>query len=402
MKRTYDDFIANHFAQYDQVLFLAGPRQVGKTTISEDCKNITNRFVYLNWDKRDDRRLILTDDVIKACELDKSVFGEKQKPLIVLDELHKYPQWKNYLKGLIDTYKGQVHIIVTGSAKLNIYRRGNDSLMGRYFLCRVHPLSVREIKVTTLPTQEIQTPQKISDEEYTQLFEFGGFPEPYIMHQKAFSTNWLRMRHDQFFREDIRDLTNVQQLAALEVLAEVLKIQATQQINLTKLGSHLQLAATTVKRWIEVLSDFYYCFTIKPWSKNIVRSLIKEPKIYLWYWSEIHDPGARFENFVAAHLLKAVHLWTDLGLGNYDLHYLRDLDKREVDFLITKDEQPWMLVEAKTSKQSISPALTYFQEKTGAPYAFQVTHDMPFIDDDCFQHHKPIVVPAKTLLSQLV
>ena len=105
------------------------------------------------------------------------------------------------------------------------------------------------------------------------------------MHQKAFSTNWLRMRHDQFFREDIRDLTNVQQLAALEVLAEVLKIQATQQINLTKLGSHLQLAATTVKRWIEVLSDFYYCFTIKPWSKNIVRSLIKEPKIYLWDWS---------------------------------------------------------------------------------------------------------------------
>lgn len=402
MERIYDTFLSNHFAQYEQILFLAGPRQVGKTTISKNSHALTDRFVYLNWDRLEDRQVILTDRVMEAYSLDQPIFGEQRKPLIIFDELHKYPGWKNFLKGLIDTYKGTIHIVVTGSAKLNVYRRGNDSLMGRYFLCRVHPLSVREIVSTVLPIQEMQAPIKMSDELYERLFAFGGFPEPYLKHQKAFSTNWLRMRHDQFFREDIRDLTNLQELNALEGLAEVLKLHATKQINLTKLGSHLQLAATTVKRWIDVLSDFYYCFTIRPWSKNIVRSLIKEPKVYLWDWSEISDLGMKFENFVAAHLLKAVHLWTDLGFGDYELYYLRDQDKREVDFLITKDDKPWIMIEAKTAEQPLSTALAYFQEKTKAPYAFQITHDMPFIEDDCFKYHQPIRVPAKTLLSQLI
>ena len=401
MKRLYESYVANHIRQYEQMLFLAGPRQVGKTTIAKSCRDLVDKFVYLNWDVTADRQQILDGHVIAKHGLDQSVMGQ-QKSLIVFDELHKYPQWKNYLKGLFDTYKGQFHIMVTGSAKLNIYRKGNDSLMGRYFLCRVHPITVREVLGTQIEATDIQSPVDITAQTYQQLFEFGGFPEPFIKHQQAFSAQWLKTRNDQLFREDIRDLSNVQELALLEILAEVLKSLASKQLNLTKLGSRLQIAATTVKRWLEILSTFYYCFTLKPWSKSITRSLVKEPKIYLWDWAMVADPGARFENFVAAHLLKAVHYWTDQGLGHYEIYYLRDLDKREVDFIVTKDGEPWMLVEAKSSQQSLSPALAYFQQQTGAAYAFQVTHNMAYVDEDCFAHHKPIIVPAMTFLSQLV
>lgn len=401
MKRIYESYVANHIQQYDQMLFLAGPRQVGKTTIARSCKSLVNQFVYLNWDVIADRQQILDDHVIEANGLDQPVLG-KQRPLIVFDELHKYPQWKNYLKGLFDTYKGQFHIIVTGSAKLNIYRKGNDSLMGRYFLCRVHPVSVREVVSEEMTFTDIQLPIDITAKNYQQLFEFGGFPEPFIKHQQAFSTQWLKTRNDQLFREDIRDLSNIQELAMLEMLAEILKQFASKQLNMSKLAGRLQVSATTIKRWLEVLSNFYYCFTIKPWSKNIVRSLVKEPKIYLWDWAMISDPGSRFENFVAAHLLKAVHYWTDRGLGHYEMYYLRDLDKHEIDFMVTKDGVPWMLVEAKNSRQSLSSELAYFQQQTKAEYAFQVTHNMPYVDENCFAHHKPIIVPAMTFLSQLV
>ena len=401
MKRIYEYYVANHIQQYDQMLFLAGPRQVGKTTIAKSCSSLVSQFVYLNWDVAADRQQLLEGNVVTVNGLDQPILGQ-QKPLVVFDELHKYPQWKNYLKGLFDTYKGQFHIIVTGSAKLNLYRKGNDSLMGRYFLCHIHPVTVRETAIVATTATDVQPVVDITAETYHQLFEFGGFPEPFIKHQQAFSTQWLKIRNDQLFREDIRDLSNVQELASLETLAEVIKLFASKQLNMAKLGGRLQIAATTVKRWIEVLSNFYYCFTLKPWSKNIVRSLLKEPKIYLWDWSMIADPGARFENFVAAHLLKAVHYWTDQGLGHYELFYLRDLDKREVDFLVTKDGVPWMLVEAKNSKQAISPELAYFQQQTKAEYAFQVTHHMSYVDEDCFSHHQPIIVPAMTFLSQLV
>lgn len=401
MKRTYEYYLENHMSQYDQMLFLAGPRQVGKTTISKSIANLTEQFIYLNWDIASDRQSILNDQVAVDSGFDQLVLG-RTKPIIVFDELHKYPQWKNFLKGFFDVYKGKVHIIVTGSAKLNIYRKGNDSLMGRYFLCRVHPISVREIIAPGMYSTPIQAPLQISDELYMQLYEYSGFPEPYLQHQTQFINQWLKIRNDQLFREDIRDLSNVQELASLEVLAEIIKQNASKQLNQDKLATRIQVAATTVKRWIDVLSNFYYCFKLRPWTKNIVRSLVKEPKLYLWDWSMVSDPGSRFENFIAAHLLKAVHFWTDMGLGLFDLHYLRDLDKREVDFLVTKDGEPWILVETKVSMQALSPALAYYQKMTKAPYAFQVVHDMPYINSDCFAHNQPIVVPAKTFLSQLV
>ena len=159
----------------------------------------------------------------------------------------------------------------------------------------------------------------------------------------------------------------------------------------------------TIKKWIDLLETFYFCFIVKPWSNNLTRALIKEPKIYLWDWSGIHDPGARFENFVSSHLSKSVSFWNEIGLGNYNLYYIRTKDKKEVDFLLTKDSKPWIIIEAKYSyNNSISKNLFYFKEKLKVPYAFQVVFDLPYVDKDCFECKDPTIVPALTFLSQMI
>ena len=169
------------------------------------------------------------------------------------------------------------------------------------------------------------------------------------------------------------------------------------------LAAKIKVSAPTLTRWMELLKNLYFCFTIQPWSKNLSRSLIKEPKVYLWNWALIEDMGARLENFVASHLYKAVQFWTDRGLGDYGLYYLRDKDKREVDFLVTKDRKPWFLVEAKASgNQGISRWLYYYQEKLKVPHAFQIGFDLPYVNQNCFEMKDPVIVPAKTFLSQLI
>lgn len=186
-------------------------------------------------------------------------------------------------------------------------------------------------------------------------------------------------------------------------MVKILKKQAGQATNYSSIANAVKVSSNTVSRWINVLQSLYFCFTIKPWSKNVKRSLIKEPKVYLWDWSEVQDPGARYENFIACHLLKATHFWTDYGLGEFELHFLRDKEKRAVDFLVTRDGKPWFLVEAKLSNnQRISPALHYFQEQTQSPHAFQVVYNLPFHEKNCFDYKKPIIVSAQAFLSQLV
>lgn len=210
------------------------------------------------------------------------------------------------------------------------------------------------------------------------------------------------IRKDQLFREDLRDGTRIQELGQLELLAELLRSQAAESMDYQSLSKKVGVSVDTVRRWLEVLKSFYYCFSIQPWSKNITRSLIKEPKLYLWDWSLVDEEGHRNENLVASHLLKAIHFWNDRGLGEYGLHYLRTKDKIETDFLVTKNRRPWFLVEVKTKAKGISPALYHFQKETKAPHAFQVAFDLPFVHKSCFEEQKPILVPAQTFLSQLV
>jgi predicted AAA+ superfamily ATPase len=399
MKRLYESIIREHLREERQMVFLAGPRQVGKTTI---CRDFLKPDVYYLWDRPDDRRII-TQGPTKVAEHAELDALRRANPLVVFDEIHKYGRWKRFLKGFFDTYGDQVRIIVTGSARLDVYKKGGDSLMGRYFLYRIHPLSVGELLRTQISEREIHPPKRIGDSRWEALVTYGGFPEPFVKANRRFANRWNRLRTQQLFRQDIRDLTRVQELDQMEMLAEVLRHQSGRLVSYTALADQVNVSVDTVRRWIPLLESFYYCFRIRPWFRNVPKSLRKEPKLFLNDWSSVDDPGRRAETFVACHLLKAVRWWQDMGLGDYGLHYLRDKAKREVDFLVSRNNRPWFLVEVKSSgRRPMSKALAYFQQKTGAAHAFQISFDAPFVDADCFEHQLPVRVPARTLLSQLV
>lgn len=402
MKRLYYTLIEDHFAIDRQMVFLAGPRQVGKTTISESIANLTDDWCYFNWDIKEHKVAIAEgpQNIGRQLQLERV---KKQKPIVVFDEIHKYPQWKTFLKGFFDLYKGKVHIVVTGSAKLDVYQTGGDSLMGRYFPYRVHPLSVGERLRTSLTTTEIAPPKELDKKQFEALWKYGGYPEPFLKANDSFCAKWKQTRHKQFFREEVRELTQIHEVGQLELLAELIRHQSGQLLNYQNMANKVDVSVNTIRRWISSLERLYYCFLIRPWTKNVTRSLLKEPKLFLWDWSDVEENGARAENFIALHLLKAVHLWTDRGLGTYKLHFIRDKEKREVDFLVTKNQEPWFLVEVKyAANAGISKHLYRFQEQLQAPHAFQVVIDEPFVDVDCFSYQKPVIVPAKTFLSQLV
>ncbi len=403
MRRIYQEVIQEHLSTLRQMVFLMGPRQVGKTTTAQSAAEIAMNHHYFNWDNAAEKLLFL-----KGVEAIAEQVGlkelTKEKPILIFDEIHKYGKWKNFLKGFFDSYeKKGVKIIVTGSARLNIYKKGGDSLMGRYFYYRVHPLSVGEIASPQLIRGDIRSnPLPISDADWEALLEHGGFPEPFVQRTESFSRRLRALRQEQLFREDIRDTTRISELAQLELMAEILKNQAACALNYHSLSQKVGVSLDTIRRWSQVLKSFYYCFTLSPWSKNISRSLIKEPKLYLWDWSLVSDIGHRLENLVASHLLKAVHFWTDRGLGEYDLYYLRTKEGIETDFMVTKNKKPWFLVEVKSKAKGLSSSLYHFQKETGATNAFQVAFDLPFVEKDCFTEKDPILVPARTFLSQLV
>lgn len=385
------------------MLFFMGPRQVGKTTTCRALGSQFSHYFYFTWDSVSDRDAILSgpDAIGTAIGIDRLL---ESKLIVVFDEIHKYSDWKNFLKGFYDLYSDRAHIVVTGSARLDVYKKGGDSLMGRYFLYRFHPLSVGEIVDPSFPSTELRAqPLPISEVDFEALWQFGGYPDPFLKATSRFFNRWSNLRFQQLFQEEIRDLTRIQELKQLEVLAQLLTQQIGQQASYDSLAKKVRVTGNTIRHWIETLCSLYYIFELRPWSKNISRTLIKEPKYYLWDWSQVADLGARAENFIAAHLLKAVHFWTDVGFGRYDLYYLRDKDQREVDFIVTRNEQPWFLVEVKMSdNKAVCPALHYFQEVTSAEHAFQVVLDLPWVNRSCFEERRPTVVPARTFLSQLV
>lgn len=397
MKRIYDSLIEFHLKSYRQMAFLSGPRQSGKTTIAK-----AHAEAYLNWDDDLVRLDVLAgqDRVAARCALD----AIRPQPLVVaFDEIHKYRRWKQFLKGFFDDYEDRVKILATGSARMDVYRRGGDSMMGRYFPYRVHPLTVAELLDVSLPGEGVLRPPRPLDEDSWQaLWTFGGFPEPFLKRNRLFSRRWNAMRREQLLREDVRDLSQIVQIDQLAALVEIISNRSGEQIVYSSLANEVRIDEKTVKNWIGVLKHLYYGFEVRPYFRNVENSIRKTPKWYLRDWSLIADEGKRFETLVACHLLKAVECWTDMGLGEFELGYLRDRQKREVDFIVTRDRTPWFLVEVKKGKERISPALAHFQKATGAEHAFQVVCDEPFMEADAFSRKEPISVPARTFLSQLV
>ena len=395
MDRIYRPFVNEHFANNRQMAFISGPRQVGKTTLS---KSLAENYRYLNWDDMEDRQ-----NIIRGQQFVADHIGERADQFIVFDELHKYSDWKNFIKGLFDKYEElNWKMVVTGSARLDAYRKGGDSLTGRYFHFLMHPLSVAELLDTSFPNEMVRSAKKISDDEFDALLRFGGFPEPYLKANSRFHRQWSRTRQKQLVQEDIRSLGSGYDISKIEILAELISVNATSLLNYSSYSRNIRASVESIQRWIVLLSQLSYCFMLRPWLKNISRSIAKEPKIFLVDWSQIQDVGKRNENFIACALLKSVQGWNDLGLGDFGLHFIRTKEKREVDFLVSDGNKPWFLVETKTSEKALSPGLTYFQDMIQAKHAFQVTIDLPHQDIDCFSLHQPCIVPARTFLSQLL
>lgn len=398
MERIYDELLRSHFQSEDKIVFLSGPHQVGKTTASR--KALPSAY-YLNWDVPEHRALILKGTKAVFDAVGGETLSETRK-FVIFDEIHKFPRWRNFLKGFFDLYHQDIGMCVTGSARLSAFKYGGDSLMGRYFSYRMHPVTMRETITQALPNQLISPPARVPEKNINHLFDYGGFPEPYLRSDKRFYNRWSRQRLELLFKEDLRDLTHISDSNRVRTLADLLAPRSGGLLNYSHLAGDLQVSVDTVRRWIETLEEMFYCFLIRPWSRNVARSLLREPKVFLWDWSMVKNPAARYENFVASHLLKTAHILTDLGFGTFDLHYLRDKQKREVDFILSRDEAPWFLVEAKTRDETPSESLHYFYRHLKPPHAFQVVRDLPFVDRDCFTQTHPIAVPARTFLSQLL
>ena len=395
--RIYQTILEEHLSKYRQMVFLSGPRQVGKTTVARSAS-----AEYLNWDDASVKRMVMSGPAAVAthCGLDELT---SQVPIVVFDEIHKFGKWKSFLKSFFDLYEGKTRVIATGSAKMDVYKRGGDSMMGRYFPYRMHPFSVAELLTTSLPGEElIRPPKPLDDGEWNALQTYGGFPEPFVTRDSRFSRRWNKLRFDQLTQEDIRNLTKVTELDQMAALAEILMHRSGEQLVYKNLGAEVGIDEKTAKKWVKTLRQLYFGFKVRPWFKNIENAIRKTPKWFLRDWAQIEDPGKRAETMVACHLLKAVDCWTDLGFGEFSLGYLRNTRKEEVDFVVTRDNSPWFLVEVKKSDQKLSEALADYQRQSGAKFAFQVVLDMPYVDRSCFEINTPVVVPARTFLSQLV
>lgn len=396
-RRLYDVLLRDHFARQRQMAFVVGPRQVGKTT---SCRAAAAGGVYLDFDDPAAARLIASgaDAVARATGLERL----HAEPLpIVFDELHKHRRFKSFLKGFFDLWAKETRTIVTGSSRLDAWRRGGDSLMGRYFLFRMHPFSVGELLAPELPTATPRAPAPLREDEWNALWRHGGYPEPFLQRTTRFAQRWREMRVQQLVREDVREVAAIHDVALLDLLAHLLVERSAEALVYSSFARELRVAVDTVRRWVGALASLHHGFLVRPWTRNVSKTLRKEPKWYASDWSGVDDPGRRAETFLACQLQKAVEAWQDAGLGTFELRYLRDKEKREVDFVVVKDRTPWFLVEVKLAETDLSRQLGYFQQQTGAAHAFQAVVELDFVAADCFARREPCVVPARTLLSQL-
>jgi hypothetical protein len=332
-----------------KILFIGGPRQVGKTTFSLHVRPKKERK-YLNWDIMAHRSAILDGEL-------------GTEPLLILDEIHKYRRWRGLLKGLYDAIQAQEthkrEILVTGSARLDYYRFGGDSLQGRYHYLRLLPLSYSEIHGKTHSDLE-------------RLFKFTGFPEPFLSQSEVELKRWSREYRARLVREDLRDLESTQDLGSVELLFGRLPACIGSPLSINSLREDLQVSHRTLSKWLNILERLYAFFRIPPFQGAKIRAVKKEQKAYLFDWSPIQDESVRFENLIAFHLLKHVYWLQDARGQDIDLRYFRDSDAREVDFVLLENEKPTLFVECKYSQTTISPHLKYLHARYPKAQAIQV------------------------------
>lgn len=340
MKRYLEPYIYQDLTK--KMVFLGGPRQVGKTTLSKAlCHDKFANGLYLNWDNEVDRQTILKKE------------WSHDLPLVIFDELHKYPRWKRWIKGLYDTRQTAQEYVVTGSARLDVYKRGGDSLLGRYHYWRLHPFTLDEL------------PKGISVEEgYKRLLSIGGFPEPFLVNDLREARRWRRERFDRVLREDVRDLESIRNIQLLSLFVDALRERVSGMITLANLARDLEISPKTAKSWLATIEKMYLAFAIYPYVKNLPRAISKPPKVYFYDNGDvIESDGARLENLVATTLLKRLQFIEDYHGYRTSLHYIRDKEGREVDFVTVVDNKVIDLIEVKKSSTDISTSLKYYSEK---------------------------------------
>ena len=347
-----------------KMVFIGGARQVGKTTLAR--KIISKNFAasnYYNWDFPPDRKKITKFEF------------PGESGLLIFDEIHKYKKWKTTIKGLYDTYKDKYKILVTGSARMNIFRKGGDSLQGRYHYYNLHPFSLAEllnIRNNVVPFGELSFQSKHYRDELDMLLKFGGFPEVLIKQNSRELRRWHNEKLDRLFREDIRDVENIRDLDKLKLLGDLLPSRAANPLSINAIREDLEVSHRAVTSWLSILEHFYYHYRIYPFHSIKIRSIKKEPKFYLTDWSEVENESARLENLVASHLLKFIEFLRQSEGYNTDLYYLRNVDRKEVDFFISIDSRPWFAVEVKLNETKPSNNLLYYRERLDIPFTFQV------------------------------
>jgi len=359
-----------------KMVFIGGPRQTGKTTLGAHLAGIENRQSpwYLNWDSRADRENIIDETFPSG------------KGILLLDEIHKYARWRQTVKGLYDTRYPDCRILVTGSARLDYYRKGGDSLQGRYHYYRLLPLTMKELGSTTEST--------LGD-----LLTYGGFPEPFLAASERETRRWSMEYRSRVIEEDLNTLENVKDVSLLEQLAIRLPNLVGSPLSLNALREDLQVSHQSVERWIAMMERLYLLFRVYPFGAPTIRAVKKEAKHYHFDWTQVKEPGPRFENLLAVHLLKWCWFRKDAEGEDVELRYFRDTDRREVDFVIVEDGRPVLCVECKSNDTSVSASLRYFKQKFPAIDALQVVRDgaRDFVNKDGIR-----VCPAVNFLGKLV
>lgn len=336
MDRYLENLLRKHPSS--KIALISGPRQVGKTTLT---KELFKDHVYLNWDNLDHRQIILSRSWSRTPEY------------LILDEIHKMPNWKSWLKGIFDVDKERQKFIVTGSARLNTFKKVGDSLAGRFFSYTLHPFDLQETKKHL--TEESQELRK-------RLLQLSGFPEPFLANQLSFYNQWHKSHLDIILRQDLLDLKSILEIPKIELLIESLRSSVGSSISYRSLAEDLQVSDYSIKSWIQLLEDLYVIFRLTPYSKNIKRAILKSPKIY-FFNTALTKPSMEsgmIENLVAQALIKELDHRNDSGEGNYELKFLRTRAGQEIDFLILSDQQPILMLEVKTSDSSPSKNFQLF------------------------------------------
>lgn len=353
------------------MIFLAGPRQAGKTTLARIIsRSFTNHF-YFNWDIADHRTNFMENPTFFEAVVRK----DPSIPLVVFDEIHKYKDWKNYLKGIYDQFSGEYQFLVSGSGRLDLYQKGGDSLAGRYFLFHLWPFTVSELgKVNRKfeafmadPLQITMENAKEVKEIWSGLSELSGFPEPYLSGRMRTYRRWSSTYSQQLIREDIRDLTGIKSIIDLETLYLLLPSKVGSPISVPSLARDLKVTYNSIRSWLSAFERFFLTLSIGPWTRSIARAIQKERKVYLWDAPRIKEPAIKLENMVALELWRAVTAWNDMGYGTFSLHFIKNKDQQEVDFLIAKENEPFLLVEVKLSEPEPTSPLKKFQSVLGIP-----------------------------------